>query len=165
MLDPLTLGRIDNPFEGSAAAAGTAAAEAFSAALSQTYLAPPDLGLGAMADDARARADGYREAAGMLAEAAGRPLASWQALRDAMTGTGAEADAALAEAVASADALGLELDETTAATSGAGAAARDAGAAAADGAKCIDRLGGRDQRRWPTMPPRPATSAAISGVR
>ena len=44
-------------------------------------LEPPDLGLGAMADDARARADGYREAAGMLADAAGRPLASWQALR------------------------------------------------------------------------------------
>ncbi len=50
-------------------------ADAFSAALSRTYLEPPDLGLGAMADDARARADGYREAAGMLADAAGRPLA------------------------------------------------------------------------------------------
>jgi hypothetical protein len=134
-LDPLTLGRIDNPFEGSAAAAGTAAAEAFSAALSQTYLAPPDLGLGAMADDARARADGYREAARMLADAAGRPLSSWQALRDAVTGTGTEAEAALADAAASADALGLELDETAAAATGAGAAARDAGAATADGAE------------------------------
>jgi hypothetical protein len=134
-LDPLTLGRIDNPFEGSAAAAGTAAAEAFSAALSQTYLAPPDLGLGAMAADARARADGYREAAGLLADATGRPLASWQALRDAVTGTGAEAEAALADAAASADALGLELDETAAAATGAGAAARDAGAAAAEGSE------------------------------
>ena len=63
-LDPLTLGRIDNPFAGSAEAASTAAAEAISAAQSRTYLEPPDLGLGALADDARARAEGYREAAG-----------------------------------------------------------------------------------------------------
>ncbi|WP_136646437.1 phage tail tape measure protein, partial [Tabrizicola sp. YIM 78059] len=81
-LDPVELGRIGNPFEGAATAAGAAAADAFSAALARTYLEPPDLGLGAMADDARARADGYREAAGMLADAAGRPLASWQALKD-----------------------------------------------------------------------------------
>jgi hypothetical protein len=88
-----------------------------------------------MADDARARADGYREAAGMLADAAGRPLASWQALHDAVTGSGAAAEAALADAAASADALGLELDDTTAAAGGAGAAARAAGAAAAEGAE------------------------------
>ncbi len=131
-LDPLTLGRIDNPFAGSAEAAGTAAADAFSAALSRTYLEPPDLGLGAMAEDARARAEGYREAGDMLADAAGRPLASWQALRDAVTGTGTEAETALADAAASADALGLELDETAAAAGGAGAAAREAGAAARD---------------------------------
>jgi len=133
-LDPLTLGRIDNPFAGSAEAAGAAATDAFSAALSRTYLEPPDLGLGAMADDARARADGYREAAGMLADAAGRPLASWQALRDAVTGTGTEAEAALADAATSADALNTELDDTTAAAGGAGAAVRDAGAEAAAGA-------------------------------
>jgi hypothetical protein len=133
-LDPVELARIGNPFEGAATAAGATAADAFSAALSRSYLEPPDLGLGAMADDARSRADGYRDAAGMLADAAGRPLASWQALRDAVTGTGAEADAALADATASADALGLELDETSAAASVAGAAARDAGAAVAEGA-------------------------------
>ncbi|WP_323033636.1 phage tail tape measure C-terminal domain-containing protein [Paracoccus sp. (in: a-proteobacteria)] len=134
-LDPVNLARIGNPFEGAATAAGAAAADAFSAALSRTYLEPPDLGLGAMADDARARADGYREAASMLADAAGRPLASWQALRDAVTGSGADAEAALAGAAASADALGLELDDTAAAAGGAGAAARDAGAAAAEGAE------------------------------
>jgi hypothetical protein len=88
-----------------------------------------------MADDARARADGYREAAGMLADAAGRPLASWQALRDAVTGTGTEAEAALADAAASADALGLELDDTATAAGGAGAAARNAGTATAAGAE------------------------------
>jgi hypothetical protein len=134
ILDPVELGRIGNPFEGAATAAGAAAADAFSAALSRTYLEPPDLGLGAMADDARARADGYREAAGMLADAAGRPLASWQALKDAVTGTGTEAETALADAAGAADALNNELGETTEAAGGAGAAARDAGAAAADGA-------------------------------
>ncbi len=133
-LDPLELGRIGNPFEGAATAAGAAAADAFSAALSRTYLEPPDLGLGAMAEDARGRADGYREAAGMLADAAGRPLANWQALRDAVTGTGTEAEAALADAAGSADALNTELDDTAAAAGSAGAAARDAGADAAAGA-------------------------------
>ncbi len=134
-LDPVTLGGIDNPFAGAAEAAGAAAADAFSAALGRTYVDTPDLGLGAAADDASARADGYREAAGMLADAAGRPLASWQALRDAMTSTGIEAETALAGAATSADALGLELDDTAAAAGGAGAAARAAGAAAAEGAE------------------------------
>ena len=133
-LDPVELARIGNPFEGAATAAGAAAADAFSAALSQTYLEPPDLGLGAMADDARGRADGYREAAGMLADAAGRPLASWQALRDAVSGTGTEAEAALADAASSADALNTELEDTAATAGSAGAAAREAGASAADGA-------------------------------
>lgn len=134
ILDPVELGRIGNPFEGAATAAGAAAADAFSAALSRTYLEPPDLGLGAMAEDARARADGYREAAGMLADAAGRPLASWQALRDAVTGTGTEAETALADAAASANALTSGLNDTATAADGASGAARDAGAAAAEGA-------------------------------
>ncbi|MFN3280105.1 MAG: phage tail tape measure C-terminal domain-containing protein, partial [Tabrizicola sp.] len=134
-LDPVGLGRIGNPFEGAATAAGAAAADAFSAALSRTYLEPPDLGLGAMAADARARADGYREAAGMLADAAGRPLASWQALKDAVTGTGADAETALAAAAAAAGALGDEMDETGEATSRAGAAGRQAGADTAAGAE------------------------------
>jgi hypothetical protein len=133
-LDPVELGRIGNPFEGAATAAGAAAADAFSAALSRTYLEPPDLGLGAMAEDARARADGYREAAGMLADAAGRPLASWQALKDAVTGTGTEAETALADAAGAADALTTGLNDTATAADGAGGAARDAGVAAAEGA-------------------------------
>jgi hypothetical protein len=135
ILDPVELGRIGNPFEGAATAAGAAAADAFSAALARTYLEPPDLGLGAMADDARARAGGYREAAGMLADAAGRPLASWQALKDAVTGTGADAETALADATAAAGALGDELDETGGAASRAGAAGRQAGADTAAGAE------------------------------
>ena len=135
ILDPVELGRIGNPFEGAATAAGAAAADAFSAALSRTYLEPPDLGLGAMAEDARARADGYCEAAGMLADAAGRPLASWKALKDAVTGTGTEAETALADAATSADALTTGLNDTATAADGAGRAARDAGTAAADGAE------------------------------
>lgn len=137
ILDPVELGRIVNPFEGAATAAGAAAgaavADAFSAALSRTYLEPPDLGLGVMADDARARADGYREAAGMLADAAGRPLASWQVLNDAVTGTGTEAETALADATGAADSLTAGLYDTATAADGAGGAARDAGAAAAQG--------------------------------
>jgi Lambda phage tail tape-measure protein (Tape_meas_lam_C) len=134
-LDAVDLSRIDNPFEGAATAAGTAAADAFLAALARTYIAPPDIGLGAMADDARARADAYREAAGMLTDAATRPLAAWQALKDAVTGAGAEAETALADAATSADALAAGLDDTAAAANGAGGAARDAGTAAGDGAE------------------------------
>ena len=111
-LDAVDLSRIDNPFEGAATAAGTAAADAFSAALARTYIAPPDLGLGAMADDARARADAYAEAAGMLTDAATRPLAAWQALKDAVTGSGTEAETALTGAATSADALAAGLDDT-----------------------------------------------------
>ena len=134
-LDPLTLGRISNPFAGGATAAGTAAADAFEAALAGTYLAAPDTGLGAAADAARGRADGYREAADMLAEAAGRPLASWQALRDAMAGAGSEADVALSLGTDAASALGDELDAAAAAGRGAGAAAREAGDTAAEGSE------------------------------
>ncbi|MGZ3215966.1 phage tail tape measure C-terminal domain-containing protein [Paracoccus sp. T5] len=134
-LDAVDLSRIDNPFEGAATAAGTAAADAFSAALARTYIAPPDLGLGAMADDARARADAYREAAGMLTDAATRPLAAWQALKDAVTGSGTEAETALTDAATSADTLAAGLDGTASAASGAGGAARDAGTAAGEGAE------------------------------
>ncbi len=134
-LDAVDLSRIDNPFEGAATAAGTAAADAFSAALSRTYITPPDLGLGAMAEDARARADAYREAAGMLTDAATRPLAAWQALKDAVTGSGTEAETALTDAATSADALAAGLDDTAAAANGADGAARDAGTAAGEGAE------------------------------
>ncbi|WP_425099339.1 phage tail tape measure C-terminal domain-containing protein [Tropicibacter sp. S64] len=134
-LDAVDLSRIDNPFEGAATAADTAAADAFSAALARTYITPPDLGLGAMADDARVRADAYREAAGMLTDAATRPLSAWQALKDAVTGSGTEAETALTDAATSADALAAGLDDTAVAANGAGGAARDAGTAAGDGAE------------------------------
>ena len=87
-LDPVTLGRVGNPFEGAATAAGAAAADAFKAAMGKTYLETPDLGLGTMASDARDRAAAYSEASGMLTDAATRPLASWQALQSAVTAAG-----------------------------------------------------------------------------
>ena len=83
--------------------------------------ATPDLGLGAMADDARARADGYREAAGMLADAAGRPLASWQALKDAVTGAGTGGRNRAGDAASSADAAEHRTGRHRAAAGSAGA--------------------------------------------
>ncbi|MFN7165774.1 MAG: phage tail tape measure C-terminal domain-containing protein, partial [Pannonibacter sp.] len=133
-LAPIDLGRIGNPFEGAATAAGAAATDAFAAALARTYLQPPDLGLGAMADDAGARGGGDAQGASKLAEAAGRPLASWQALKDAMAGTGSEAESALADAAASAGALTAELNDTATAAERAGATSAKAGAGSTQGA-------------------------------
>jgi hypothetical protein len=128
-LDPVALGRIDNPFAGSAAAAGTAAAEAFSAAMAQTYVTTPDLGLTGMAEEATARAEAYREASGMLADAATRPMQSWQALKDAVAGAGSEGEAALDGATDAADRLDESMTEAGRAAGGAGvAAAAGAGA-------------------------------------
>lgn len=109
-LDPVALGRVANPFEGAATAAGTAAADAFNAAMGRTYVTAPDTGLGAMAEAARGRAGAYREAAGMLADAASRPMASWQALKDAVTGAGDDAGDALDDAAGGALELGDALD-------------------------------------------------------
>ncbi len=133
-LDPVTLGRVGNPFEGAATAAGAAAADAFQAAMGQTYLHTPDLGLGTMASDARARAAAYTEASGMLSDAATRPLASWQALQTAMTTAGTDGAAALDAATVAADGTTDALDDAGRAASGAGAAGKAAGDAAASGA-------------------------------
>ncbi len=134
-LDRVALGRIGNPFEGAATAAGAAAADAFTAAMGRTYVTAPDTGLGAMAEAARGRADAYREAAGMLADAANRPMQSWQALKDAVTGTNDEAGDALDDATGGALGLGDALDGATGAAGRAGAAGRQAGADAAAGAE------------------------------
>jgi hypothetical protein len=139
-LDPVALGRVNNPFAGAAEAAGAEAADAFSAAMGRSHVDAPDLGLGAAAEDARARADGYREAAGMLSDAATRPLAAWNALKAAVAGSGAASQAALNDATVAATDLGTALGDVGRAATGAGAAA---GAAAA-GAE-------------------PATEAAVTG--
>ncbi|WP_426034806.1 phage tail tape measure C-terminal domain-containing protein [Cypionkella sp. TWP1-2-1b2] len=133
-LDPVTLGRVDNPFAGAATAAGAAAADAFKAAMGKTYLETPDLGLGTMANDARDRAAAYSEASGMLTDAATRPLASWQALQSAMTAAGADGAAALDAATAAADRTTDALNDAGTAAGGAGAAGKAAGDATAAGA-------------------------------
>ena len=88
-----------------------------------------------MAEAARGRAEGYREAAGMLADAASRPMASWQALKDAVTGVDDDAGGALDDAAGGALELGHALDGATGAAGRAGAAGRQAGAEAAAGAE------------------------------
>src|SRR6056300_1458350 len=133
-LNPVNLGRINNPFAGAAESAGAAAADAFSTALSRTYLEAPDLGLSGRADEARARADGYREAAGMLSDAASRPLAAWDQLRSVLSQTGRQAETAMSEAATATDAFEQELDEAAGAAGGAGSAASAAGDAAAQAA-------------------------------
>jgi hypothetical protein len=134
-LSPVELGRVGNPFEGGAKAAGNAAAEAFSAALSRSYVRAPDLGLGRMAADARERAGGYREAAGMLSSAASRPLTSWQALKDAMARSDQDGGEALANAAAAAQRLADQLNNAGGAARSAGGAGRQAGKDSADGAE------------------------------
>lgn len=134
LLDTVQLGRVDNPFEGAASAAGAAAGEAFRAAMGQTYVDSPNL-FGGMADDARGRASGYAEAAGMLANAASRPLTAWQALKDAVSGAGQEGEAALDSATGSADRFNSALEDTEDQAGRAGGAARQAGEDAAAGAE------------------------------
>lgn len=132
-LGPVTLGRVDNPFAGAATAAGTAAADAFKAAMEKTYVEAPDIGLGTMASAARDRAAAYTEASGMLAAAAVRPLTSWQALQAAMTSTGAETETALNRAGDAAASLADGFGEAGRSAGGAGAAAKKAAEEAAAG--------------------------------
>jgi hypothetical protein len=134
-LGEIKFGRVGNPFEGGAKAAGNAATDAFSAALSRSYVRAPDLGLGRMAEDARARAGGYRESAGMLADAASRPLTSWQALKDAMARADQDGSEALANAAAAAQRLADQLNNAGGAARRVGGAGRQAGEDSADGAE------------------------------
>ncbi len=131
-LEAVDLGGIANPYEGAAADAGTAAAEAFKAAMAMTYVDVPDL-FGGMAEAARSRAGGYAEAAGMLSEAASRPMTAWEALKAAIFGTGTASEEALKGATDATDALSDGFDEAGRAAGGAGAAAKAAAEAAAAG--------------------------------
>ena len=101
----ISLGDIENPFAGASADAGSAAADAFRRAFEDSPFTVPDLGLGAIAAEALATANTYRQAETDLANGATAPLTSWAALRDAVAGTGDEGAAALDEATVSADRL------------------------------------------------------------
>jgi hypothetical protein len=131
-LEAVDLGGIANPFEGAASAAGTAAADAFRAAMGTTYIETPDL-FGGMAEAARGRASGYGEAAGMLSEAASRPMTAWAALKAAIIGAGTEGEDALAGAAEVAGAVSDEFDAAGQAAGGAGGAAKKAAEDAATG--------------------------------
>jgi hypothetical protein len=131
-LEAVDLGGITNPFEGAASAAGTAAADAFRAAMSTTYIEAPDL-FGGMAEAARGRAAGYGEAAGMLSEAAARPMTAWETLKAAITGAGTEGEIALNGAAAAAGALSDGFEDAGQAAGGAGGAAKKAAEEAATG--------------------------------
>ena len=128
LLGDLDLGEIENRFAGAATRAGTAAKDAFDRAFEDNPLAVPDLGLNDIAREALTSANTFRTASSDLATGALAPLASWQALKDAVAGAGTEGETALESAADAAE----QFDESVTA---AGRAASGAGAAAADGAE------------------------------
>ena len=76
---------------------GAQAREAYDSAFSDNPFQVPDL-FGGMVDDARGRASGYSEAAGMLSDAAARPMTAWQALRTVIDESAAATEGAAAAA-------------------------------------------------------------------
>ncbi|MDX1820068.1 MAG: tape measure protein [Paracoccaceae bacterium] len=129
LIGNLELGRIENPFAGSAAEAGAEARAAFQAAFTAEPIRMPDLGLNAYAEEARGQAEALRATMTGVAEAATAPLESIAALREAVTGSGLDAEAALNGARTAADGLGESLDATGGAAGRAGGAGRGAGQA------------------------------------
>ena len=134
LLDPFSIGRIDNPFEGSASDAGSAAAEAFSAAWDRTYIEPPDL-FGDLADQAAAATSAHLDAAQALGAAAVAPLESWQALKDAVTASGEDGANALDDAAGAAERVAGAMDRAGGAAGRAGAAGKKAGEDTTNGAE------------------------------
>jgi len=129
LIGNLELGRIDNPFAGSAAEAGAEARAAFQAAFNAEPITMPDLGLGAYAEEARGQAEALRATMAGVAEAVTAPLESIAALREAVTGSGLDAEAALNGARTAAEGLGESLEATGEAAGRAGGAGRGAGQA------------------------------------
>ena len=125
-LDDFSLGRIDNPFAGSAAEAGSAAADAFATAFGRTFVEAPDLFSG-LADEAAGRAAGWLDQSRALGEAATRPLKSWQALQDAIAAGRDDGADALDDAAAGAGRVSDALDSAGDAAKRAGASGRQAG--------------------------------------
>jgi tape measure domain-containing protein len=113
---------------------GGRAAEGFARGFETNFLAVPDLGLGAIATEALGSANAYREAAEDLARGATAPLASWQALTDAVTAAGRDGADALTEAEGAARLVTDALEETEEQANRAGGAALQAGADASAGA-------------------------------
>ncbi|CTQ34411.1 phage tail tape measure protein, lambda family [Jannaschia rubra] len=123
IIPDLELGQIENRFEGAATAATTAAQAAFDRAFENNALTAPDFGLTAAANTALVTANTYRGAARDLAEGARAPLASWQALRDAVQGSNEGGADALNEATGAAERLETALGDAGRAATSTGAAA------------------------------------------
>jgi hypothetical protein len=113
---------------------GGRAAEGFARGFETNLLAVPDLGLGAIATEALGSANAYREAAEDLARGATAPLASWQALTDAVTAAGSDGADALTKAEGATRLVTDAQEETEEQANRAGSTARQAGADAAAGA-------------------------------
>ena len=126
LLGDLDLGGIENRFAGAATQAATAAKDAFARAFADNPLTLPDVGLSEIAREAQAAAEAHRAAATELAAGALAPLASWQALKDAVAGAGADGAAALAGATNAAEQFDDAITEAGQRSSGAGAAAAKA---------------------------------------
>ena len=135
LIGDLELGRIDNPFAGSAVEAGTEAREAFQAAFNSEPIAMPDLGLDDYATDARGQAEALREMMSGVVEAATGPLESVAALREAVAASGLESETALTGARTAAEALETAIDDAGDAAGRAGGAGRGAGQALREGAE------------------------------
>ncbi|WP_323033205.1 phage tail tape measure protein [Paracoccus sp. (in: a-proteobacteria)] len=129
LIGNLELGRIDNPFAGSAADAGAEARAAFQAAFNSEPIAMPDLGLGAYAEEARGQAEALRATMAGVVEAATAPLDSVAALREAVAASGVDAETGLTGARTAAEGLEDAIDATGEAAGRAGGAGRGAGQA------------------------------------
>jgi hypothetical protein len=129
LIGNLELGRIDNPFAGSAAEAGSQARAAFQAAFNSDPIAMPDLGLGTYAQEARSQAEALRATMAGVVEAATAPLTSIAALREAVAAGGVDAETGLTGARAAAEGLEDAIDATGDAAGSTGGAGRDAGQA------------------------------------
>lgn len=118
LVSSLALPDIANPLAGAASDAGAAAAEAFQRAFEQSTISAPSVFDG-MTEEARARAAAYAEAAGLLSQAADRPMTAWAALKEAVAGAGQDGAAALGDASDAANRLGTSLDGAGRSGSGA----------------------------------------------
>jgi len=135
-LADVSLGGLNNRFEGAARDAGGRAAEAFSQAFEREYRIP-DLGLGAYAEEARTTQAALRGVADALRGAATGPLESVEAIREVLARTSEAADAS-AEAVSG---IGEAFDGIAGGNEGASGAGNSSGGAAGRAANAATEAG------------------------
>lgn len=124
LVPEIDLPQIENRFAGAAARAGSAARRAFAQAFADDPFTMPE-GLGRMAGEARQARDAAFVRADELRERALAPLASLEALREAMQQTD--------RAISQASEAGAMLDESLEAIGGGGAGGAGSGGGAAAG--------------------------------